>query len=848
MSARVVGMYRKVARSHVWLALLIAAAISCRLMYSHRPPVLASPRVAAANHRHQAAHGTRSPSRWFIPTIGGEGASLIAADARLQACYEQRDRLLLQTTSSTKAMRIHDFETRMTQLRECLELSHMDIFWAMWLTPVATWGDRQHLFMDSLFVHHPNACLIILSIDNTGEGDASAALMSPKQLGYCVVVVKLDCTGLHRSKWWANDANKLWLREMTQAHCSKKRPLRADAAADEIALGTGYPYLASHLSDYLRFYLLFRFGGTYVDTDTIFLQGIPWATRDFYGLDFSPTSVDWFVNETAHHYAAPGVVRARASDHVMRYALDTTFDLKHYDPSCFNCVGPRALNLALKYSEPDIAPTYFPPHYLYPLPYNRAYLLFQADRPIASLYLQHVQRYAYALHLFGHASKDETTGKNSAAEMLIKGQRLGHAVTDASASTGTLEGDAGIKATGRSYDIVAPRVMIVRGNSSRLAGPHAAFARGPISAAGAAGAGNRGGFSVKVHARFGSISAAAGSDDTQAPTSNLAQVDGVSTLKDVNLFLSNCVYQVPPINANDTVEITLTLQRPCPGKFAARHRQLCTKSWSRTVDVFVFHRLVTVITHTHGRVANVLELHDSVQKWFPGTAVIASEDTGAALPTEESHIFASGSATLRWLRQPHDCGLSYARNTMMLLAPTPFVQLLDDDFTLDEQSHLDVLLERLLTNDDVAIAGPIIPADIAKGWHFQGLIKASNGALELARGNHGYVNGCDRVDYVPNVFLARKSMLLAVDGGWDPQLKLGEHEEFFWRLSKTGFGVLSCRFVGVTHNQFQWWSAPRTQPYVKNRQRVYDYYGIALKKHNLSRLVSGGYVVYPRPT
>ena len=34
-------------------------------------------------------------------------------------------------------------------------------------------------------------------------------------------------------------------------------------------------FLVSHLSDVLRFALIFRFGGTYVDTDVIFLKPLP---------------------------------------------------------------------------------------------------------------------------------------------------------------------------------------------------------------------------------------------------------------------------------------------------------------------------------------------------------------------------------------------------------------------------------------------------------------------------------------------------------------------------------------------------------------------------------------------
>jgi hypothetical protein len=98
------------------------------------------------------------------------------------------------------------------------------------------------------------------------------------------------------------------------------------------------------------------------------------------------------------------------------------------------------------------------------------------------------------------------------------------------------------------------------------------------------------------------------------------------------------------------------------------------------------------------------------------------------------------------------------------------------------------------------------------------------------------------VEFTPNVFLARREALLRV--GWDADLKLGEHEEFFYRAKVAGLRIMSCTHAHVQHNQQLWWKddpgSSVDAEYVKSRRRVYDFLRMALKKHGMQRLVSFG--------
>ena len=225
-----------------------------------------------------------------------------------------------------------------------------------------------------------------------------------------------------------------------------------------------------------------------------------------------------------------------------------------------------------------------------------------------------------------------------------------------------------------------------------------------------------------------------------------------------------------------------------------------------------------------------------MQRWYPGTPVIVSDDS------LEFALSGWRAEVLQVLPLAFDSGLSLARNSLRRAAQTEYVLMADDDFEFTQASNLDVLL-RLLEASDFDVAATVVPADEALyKLSFRGLLAARNGTLELSPGNHGEHHGCLHVDFTPNVFLARRSAVARV--GWDPQLKLGEHEEFFLRAQAAGVRILSCSHAEVLHNQRLWWKEEGGgDPYVEKRRRVFDFLRMALRKHSLQRLVSFGSTV-----
>lgn len=107
--------------------------------------------------------------------------------------------------------------------------------------------------------------------------------------------------------------------------------------------------------------------------------------------------------------------------------------------------------------------------------------------------------------------------------------------------------------------------------------------------------------------------------------------------------------------------------------------------------------------------------------------------------------------------------------------------------------------------------------------------------LRMRKGSLGPVVGfeadCTRHDIVLNFFAARTRSVRAM-GGWNAQLKLGEHQDFFLRAKRAGLGVAVCPTYAVAlHDQDR-----SDADYKSKRMREFQYLRIMLKSHGLRRL------------
>jgi hypothetical protein len=265
---------------------------------------------------------------------------------------------------------------------------------------------------------------------------------------------------------------------------------------------------------------------------------------------------------------------------------------------------------------------------------------------------------------------------------------------------------------------------------------------------------------------------------------------------------------------------------------------------------------------TPDRLPVVQRLAASVERYFPQTKVRIASDSGQQIDKVALLNFTSSDnikgydlmKTLFIYNMPEDSGLSTCRNYLVNITKTPFFFLFDDDFELEEDSHLDLLLEVLYTHPHIDIIAGKIPEDIKIFNDYSGLFLVYNQTLELVphvpygrkdqvlfyRSSNEKVdktNPCRQVDFVPNVFMGRTQSVRSVY--WYDDFKLGEHEDFFLRFGQANRTVYSCDYIHVHHHQIPWWQRVN-DTYYQKRARVYEYYKKMLVMHELKRIITFG--------
>jgi GT2 family glycosyltransferase len=680
-------------------------------------------------------------------------------------------------------------------------------FFFVWSSPWNTWMLRHDLFLQTLLAHHPSALIVFIAAHSVSPASIHP-LSKYIAMGYSVIGLKISFNPEDDEfpSWWINDENREWLELL-------------DFEYDPLAY--------THVTDYLRFYLLYIYGGTYTDVDALFLRTLP--PIGFAGLDWSNNTASWFFSELLHFYLAPGVMRAPQRHlPMLREILETTFLNSIYDPSCFNCVGPKAFNKAI--SQERIGNnierssfSIFNPIILYPFSWLSSKTLFSCCMTAMPMMIESLRRRSLSIHLFGHATLHLRAHPESAIQYINDALSLAPNGLKSSISKCSLGGQSSAAAPG----------IVVIGDLITLRDANLIF----IRKCDALQRGKK--IELSLRTNFGEIAVASRISSiwlTSSPNKFCLIFSGLESLSAINQALASVtiLYKTTEsFDKNDSRD-TLTISVRVENAIVLEE----------VISVLIFNRLVTVISHTHGRFEPIERLYKSVQEWYPDTLLLVSDDSGTTIVSDGM----ANSKFVHVLKLNYDVGLSAARNSLVTAAQTEYVFLMDDDFTVGVSTHLDYLLRILEASESggrIDIASTVIPSDAQNfNFNFRGFITEEHGDLSLGPGSHGTLYGCVHVDFVPNVFMARRSTLAQIK--WDDELKLGEHENFFLRAKKAAVRVVSCDHAEVTHHQQQWWTGSPSEgdvDYVVKRKRVYDFFKIALKKAGLKRLISFGTVM-----
>jgi len=161
---------------------------------------------------------------------------------------------------------------------------------------------------------------------------------------------------------------------------------------------------------------------------------------------------------------------------------------------------------------------------------------------------------------------------------------------------------------------------------------------------------------------------------------------------------------------------------------------------------------------------------ESVRDFFPDVRIIVADDS-------EKPPMMGGVDNFVL---PFYTGLSFGRNRMVERVRTKYMFLMEDDAYFNEETKLEAVLD-VMEQTDFDILG-ITVVDMPDGHQHP------NGYMIYLRGDYGYSDsgsygeeaGCSLCDFVENIFMARTAALQAFEG-WDEDLKIHEHGDFFLR-------------------------------------------------------------------
>lgn len=231
---------------------------------------------------------------------------------------------------------------------------------------------------------------------------------------------------------------------------------------------------------------------------------------------------------------------------------------------------------------------------------------------------------------------------------------------------------------------------------------------------------------------------------------------------------------------------------------------------------------ITVLIKAYKRPDVLRRLLLSLRKFYPTMPAVVVDDS----PTELSAAV-DGIPGVNYIRVDHDIGLSEGRNRGLAAVQTSQFLLCDDDFRFDHRTNLKRLHELKAAGQFDILAGLVfdyyhgrsatIKATVStalslKFRHTRRILREHrNGTQRHFYGTYKTLNdvvfgipaplpaaGAASAHYVINFFLADTQKVRDF-GGWDADLKMGEHEEFFYRLYLQRANVGFTPEVGIRH-------------------------------------------------
>ena len=262
-------------------------------------------------------------------------------------------------------------------------------------------------------------------------------------------------------------------------------------------------------------------------------------------------------------------------------------------------------------------------------------------------------------------------------------------------------------------------------------------------------------------------------------------------------------------------------------------------------------RNVSIVIKTLERREQLVLLLRSIYKLGFAGPVLIADDSKCSYRQTVMNLFPGRDIT--YLVMPYDSGTSAGRNLMVEQVKTSFFVLCDDDFIFESRTRIPWMIQMMEENNLDILGGVFFQYNLKsrKGRVFDSLSKLAFrvGLCVPPLDYYEYFAGFDldsdtvRVrkvtyhdpftvcDLTHNFFVARTESVRSV-GGWNNNLKGGEHQNFFIRAKMKSLRVATTRLSGIVHNR---WTTNSAE-YQALRNRGSAYQSFALEEFGFKRM------------
>lgn len=253
---------------------------------------------------------------------------------------------------------------------------------------------------------------------------------------------------------------------------------------------------------------------------------------------------------------------------------------------------------------------------------------------------------------------------------------------------------------------------------------------------------------------------------------------------------------------------------------------------------------LTIIIKTLDRYNCLKKLLKSVFKRYPKMKVLIGDDS--EISSKDIILDQFKEYDIKYFNLPKDIGLSAGRNFLLKHVETKYFFLLDDDMEIDKKTDLEYAIKKI-NEEDLDILGGYCRNYKTINNKFDEILVFFErifkyelptnyiGSLSLD-GDTFYAKYITREfpeykvsDIVLNVFVAKTKSVLDM-GGWDENLKLQEHTEFFYRTKLNNLKVAFTNKLSIQHHPV------RLKGYKEKRGR--NYTNIFMDKYNIKKIVN----------